>query len=125
MSISPKLANSTPGSASAPDPRDPSGAWRARHEQRRINITALQTLLDSYAERQLKFVVSRPDDLAEIETLLSQLRGWNDGDILLMPEGVLPPTPETRLWLAAECIRRNWRYCPRIHIELFGNKRGT
>jgi 7-carboxy-7-deazaguanine synthase len=33
LSISPKLANSTPWS----DPRDPSGEWATRHEQRRIN----------------------------------------------------------------------------------------
>ncbi len=124
MSISPKLANSTPRQG---DPRDPQGTWRVRHEQRRINLGALQALLDGYAPpgRQLKFVVAAREDLAEIDALLSRLRGWESTDVLLMPEGVTPPTPDGKRWLTAECLRRNWRYCPRLHIELFGNVRGT
>ncbi len=125
MSISPKLSNSAPGSETTPDPRDPTGAWRTRHEQRRTNIPALQGLIEKYAQRQLKFVVTRPDDLSEIGALLARLRGWESDDILLMPEGVVAPAPQQRQWIAAECIRRNWRYCPRLHIELFGNRRGT
>ena len=38
---------------------------------------------------------------------------------------VTPPTPEVRCWLAGECVKRNWAYCARLHIELFGNTRGT
>jgi 7-carboxy-7-deazaguanine synthase len=125
MSISPKLSSSTPGTDAAPDPRDPSGTWRQRHEQRRLNIPALRALLGQYVQRQLKFVVTGPADLPEIESLLGQLQGWRDDDILLMPEGIRPPLPETVQWLVAECIRRGWRYCPRLHIELFGNTRGT
>jgi 7-carboxy-7-deazaguanine synthase len=122
LSISPKLSTSTPA---ADDPRDPTGARRARHEARRINLPALQSLIDRAPDRQLKFVVCAPSDLAEIESLLSQLRHWRADDVLLMPEGVTPPTAETRAWIAAECLRRGWRYCPRLHIELFGNTRGT
>lgn len=122
MSISPKLANSTP---SANDPRDPTGAWRSRHESRRLNAAALQSLINTYPERQLKFVISSPSDLAEIESLLSTLRGWSPSDIQLMPEGITPPPPETSRWIAQACITRGWRYCRRMHIDLYGNVRGT
>jgi 7-carboxy-7-deazaguanine synthase len=122
MSISPKLSNSTPMEG---DPRDPSGAWRVRHEQRRINMPALQALIDGYPSRQLKFVVREPRDLAEIESLLAGLRGWRDDDVLLMPEGMTPDALASRRWVADECLKRNWRYCPRLHIELYGNTRGT
>ncbi len=122
MSISPKLANSTPRED---DPRDPTSAWRARHESRRLNPAVLQRLIDSFPERQLKFVVCGPQDLAEIDGILTSLRGWVPDDILLMPEGVTAPTPEMRKWLAGVCVERGWRYCPRLHIELFGNTRGT
>lgn len=127
MSLSPKLASSTPREG---DPRDPGGAWRVRHESRRINLAALQRLIDDHPQRQLKFVVgapsgSGPADLEEIERLLSGLRGWDAGDVLLMPEGITSPPPETRAWLAARCLERNWRYCGRLHIELYGNRRGT
>jgi 7-carboxy-7-deazaguanine synthase len=70
-------------------------------------------------------VVTGPSDIPEIESLLAGLRGWNDPDILLMPEGVTPPTPDARNFVLGECRRHNWRYCHRLHIELFGNKRGT
>ncbi|MCE7974914.1 MAG: 7-carboxy-7-deazaguanine synthase QueE [Leptolyngbya sp. PLA1] len=122
MSISPKLASSTPAPG---DPRDPDGAWRARHEQRRLNFPVLQGLLDAHPTRQLKFVVCGPADLAEIEGVLAGLQGWRPGDVMLMPEGVAAPSRDFRTWLAAECVRRGWRYCHRLHIELFGNTRGT
>ncbi len=122
MSLSPKLANSAPR---AGDTRDPAGAWRSRHESRRLNIAVLQSLLNRYPERQIKFVVSTPGDLPEIEHLLGQLAGWQPAGIMLMPEGVAPPDPETSRWIAAACTARNWRYCRRLHIDLFGNTRGT
>jgi 7-carboxy-7-deazaguanine synthase len=125
MSISPKLANSDPGTSVAPDARDPLGIWRERHQQRRTNPAALQALIDTYEQRQLKFVITSPADLAEIDTLLHQLRNWAPDDILLMPEGIAPPTRDQTDWVVAECLRRNWRYCRRLHIDLFGNKRGT
>lgn len=125
MSISPKLASSTPRD----DPRDPTGAWAARHEERRINLPVLQALLDRYPspQHQLKFVVCErvESDVAEIGALLARLRGWQPDDILLMPEGVGPPSPEHKAAMAAACVQRGWRYCPRLHIDLFGNTRGT
>lgn len=125
MSISPKLSNSTPGADGKPDPRDPEGVWARRHEARRLNIPVLQQLIDEHHERQLKFVVRDERDVPEIDALLDSLKGWDDADILLMPEGVTPPAADRKAWLTALCISRLWRYCPRLHIELFGNKRGT
>jgi len=122
MSISPKLSNSTPAVG---DARDPKGALRVMHEERRLNVEVLQRLIDAYPERQVKFVVSSPRDLGEIEKMLAKLVHWADDDVLLMPEGVTLPSAETKAWLVAECTRRNWRYCQRLHIELFGNVRGT
>lgn len=120
MSISPKLASSTPRN----DPRDPTGVWAERHESRRLNIPALNTLITEY-DHQLKFVVSTTADLAEIEALLSRLPAVSPTRVLLMPEGTAPPTAEVRQWLVRECVARNWRYCTRLHIDLFGHQRGT
>jgi len=122
MSISPKLASSTPALG---DPRDPGGAWRLRHEKRRLNPGALQALLDGYPKRQLKFVVTAPEDLREIEALLARLSGWAPDDVLLMPEGVSAPAPGSTAWIVRACIDRGWRYCHRLHIELFGHTPGT
>ena len=126
MSISPKLASSTP----TKDPRDPDGTWAARHEQRRLNVPVLRSLLEGWSARpgrdfQLKFVVCAEGDVAEIQTLLDRLPGWAPSDVLLMPEGVTPPTAATMRALTELCLARGWRYCARLHIELFGNRRGT
>lgn len=122
MSISPKLSNSTPQEG---DPRDPGGVWRLRHEQRRLNVGVLNDLIASFPGRQLKFVVSEGSQLAEIESLLATLRGWSRGDVLLMPEGVTAEAIASRRWIVDACVQRGWRYCPRLHIDLFGNRRGT
>lgn len=121
LSLSPKLANSTPWN----DSRDPGGDWARRHEQRRINVDTLNALLADHGERQLKFVVGNPSDLAEIESILARLHGLNPGDVLLMPEGVLTPDPDGVQWVVRACMERGWRFCHRLHIELFGNRRGT
>ncbi len=123
MSISPKLSGSTPA---ADDARDPTGAWRERHEARRLNIPVLQSLMDRWGvgQRQLKFVVSHDEELAEVESLLGRLSGWRPDDVLLMPEGT-PPTGERMRWVVAACVERGWRYCHRVHVDVFGHVRGT
>ncbi|HED53802.1 MAG TPA: 7-carboxy-7-deazaguanine synthase QueE [Phycisphaerales bacterium] len=121
MSISPKLANSTP----VDDPRDSKRIWQSRHEQRRLNRAVLNRLLRDFPEHQLKFVVESPADLAEIDQLLIGLDGVEPGDVMLMPEGTKPPGSEDRDWIVLVCLERNWRYANRLHIELFGDTRGT
>jgi 7-carboxy-7-deazaguanine synthase len=126
MSLSPKLSNSTPTG----DPRDPSGAWAIKHDSRRIDRSALQALIDRSGadagrSRQFKFVVTGPADLAEIDDLLASLHGWSPGEVILMPEGTAVPDPASVAWVVDTCIARGWRYGHRLHIELFGDTRGT
>ncbi len=118
MSLSPKLSNSTPDVSAHP-------AWAARHDARRLPIETIQALLDAHPVRQLKFVVNGRDDLPEIDVLLGQLTGWRPAEILLMPEGVTLPTKVREHAILEICLERGWRYCPRLHIALFGNTRGT
>ncbi len=121
MSLSPKLANSTPRD----DPRDPSGAWAERHEQRRLNFEALAELVAGSPDRQIKFVVTGPGDLPEIESVLARVDGWKPDDIILMPEGVTVPDPGEVAWVVDACRSRGWRYGDRLHIRLFGDTKGT
>ncbi|MBY0313509.1 MAG: 7-carboxy-7-deazaguanine synthase QueE [Phycisphaerales bacterium] len=129
MSISPKLASSTPHN----DPRDQGGVWAARHEHRRINLPVLRELLSrrpalgSGHDHQLKFVVTTPTDEAEIVRLLTELAGCDltPTDVLIMPEGVSAPTQPQKDAALAICLRHGWRYCTRLHIDLFGHRRGT
>ncbi len=116
MSISPKLANSTPWE------RDPD--WAARHERLRCQPDVLKHLMAAY-EYQLKFVVARLDDLAEIRALVAQLEA-EPVRVVLMPEGTDPAVLRERsLWLVEAAKREGYRFTPRLHIDLWGNRRGT
>ena len=117
-SISPKLSNSTP-----PSSRDP--AWAKRHESTRLQPEVVSEWIRNYPF-QLKFVVSSDNDLIEIKSLLLKLPEIPVNQVLLMPEGIDSKTLASRSpWLVKICKREGFRFCPRLHIELFGHKRGT
>jgi len=43
-----------------------------------------------------------------------------------MPEGITPEVLRARAaWLGELCKASGYRYAPRLHIELYGNQRGT
>ena len=43
-----------------------------------------------------------------------------------MPEGTTVEVLRERSgWLAEICKLRGYRYAPRLHVELYGNRRGT
>ena len=118
-SLSPKLSNSTPWSREG-------GRFAPAHERQRINLPVIQQFIDESPDFQLKFVVSGDADLDEVHELLTQLNGWTPSDVLLMPEGTDAATLDSRTdWLSAVCKRTGFRFCPRLHIALYGNTRGT
>ena len=117
-SISPKLSNSTPPAA-----RDP--AWAKKHEATRLQPEVISEWIIKYPF-QLKFVVSSDNDLVEIKSLLLKLPKIPADRVLLMPEGIDSKTLASRFPSLVEiCKREGFRFCPRLHIELFGHKRGT
>jgi 7-carboxy-7-deazaguanine synthase len=118
-SLSPKLHDSTPDEATA-------GAWRQRHEETRLRPEVIRTWLRHYPY-QLKFVVSEPAQIAEIDTLLREVgESVPAHKVLLMPEGTSMEALRGRSgWLAELCKQRGFRYAHRLHVELYGNTRGT
>lgn len=72
-----------------------------------------------------KFVVAEEKDLEEIEDLINQHQ-LPTGKVLLMPEGRDNDTlQQRRLWLADLCRDKGYRYSDRLHIQLWGSKRGV
>jgi 7-carboxy-7-deazaguanine synthase len=113
MSISPKLENSTP-----------EGEWSERHERLRIQPEVLRRLTTDY-EYQLKFVIAKPEDLGEVRDLV-RLLGADLTRVILMPEGIHAKALRERgVWLAEICKEEGFRFSPRLHVELYGNRRGT
>ena len=118
-SLSPKLSNSTPHEREG-------GRFARVHEQHRLNIPIIQRFIDAAPEFQLKFVVAQEHDLDEIRSILDELTGWEPADVLLMPEGIDAATLNERsAWLAELCRAHGFRFCPRLHVLLYGNRRGT
>lgn len=117
-SISPKLANSTPKAREG-------GRWAVAHDAHRINLDTIRRFM-AMPDFQLKFVVDTPDDLAEIDDLLAQIEPVKAENVLLMPQGVSREELGVRgPWLADICKQRGFRFCPRLHIALYGHTRGT
>ena len=66
------------------------------------------------------------DDLSEIEALLARLDNIQPSRVLLMPEGTDSETLHRRArMLVRPVMDRNWRLTQRLHIDLFGNTKGT
>ncbi len=115
VSISPKLASSTP-----------SGCEFTRlHETNRINLDSLRFWSENY-DHQFKFVIHCDADEEEVVSILEQLGAVCPSRVYVMPQGtsmaLLVPRAKKCIAMA---LRHGWRYTPRAHIEIFGNTRGT
>jgi 7-carboxy-7-deazaguanine synthase len=117
MSISPKLANSTPHA------RD-NGRWADQHERLRYQPEILRRLTQLYPY-QLKFVITDPSDLQQVNAIVSEI-GASRSRVVLMPEGVESGIlAERGRWLAEIAKQEGFRITPRLHIDLWGNRRGV
>jgi 7-carboxy-7-deazaguanine synthase len=72
-----------------------------------------------------KFVISDPKDLVEVEAVVSEFSITRDR-VILMPEGIDAATILARSrWLIELCKEKDLRFGTRLHILVFGNRRGT
>ena len=117
MSLSPKLRNSTPFEREG-------GIHARRHEELRIQPDVLRRLARDF-DYQLKFVVCSPEDLDQVASVAAIVEAPPER-VLLMPEGFETGVLHERsLWLAEVCKEHGYRFCPRIHVMLWGPRRGV
>ena len=115
ISMSPKLRNSNPST---------DNRFYKRHERGRICPDVIRKFLDTYP-CQVKFVVDTPDDLAEIQALQVDI-GIPSEIIMLMPQGKNPQVlNQKQEWLVELCKENGYRYSPRVHVDIWGEKRGV
>lgn len=118
-------------SGTLPPPAAPVDQWNVSlklansgvAEARRINPEAIRGFLALGA--WWKFVVLDAADVAEILRLAERFAIPRER-ILLMPEGVRPEEILRRSpWVAEACTRYAFRYSPRLHVLLWGARRGV
>ena len=117
VSLSVKLASSVPHTG-------PWAAWAQTHDRTRVNVPAIRSFLENHP-CQLKFVVADEADLAEIDAILAAVGPVDPELVLLMPQARNRDEYHHRSeWVAQQCIARGYRFGPRLHLEIWGGKRG-
>ncbi|MGL4400871.1 MAG: 7-carboxy-7-deazaguanine synthase QueE, partial [Luteolibacter sp.] len=93
-------------------------------ESLRLNAETLNFFANS-PKSWFKFVVAEPADLGEIETL-AKAHSLPRQRTLLMPEGrTAAELDRSSEWLAEICRSGGYRFCDRLHIRIWGDKRGV
>jgi len=106
FNVSPKLANS------------------GMTESMRLKPEVLRSFVDT-GKAWFKFVVALPADLDEVLALMEAVPLPKER-ILLMPEGRTAVELDVRgPWLADLCRDHGFRFCDRLHVRLWGDKRGV
>ncbi|MEL7266071.1 MAG: 7-carboxy-7-deazaguanine synthase QueE [Planctomycetota bacterium] len=121
ISISPKLPSSAP--------RDP-GPWRDKHLKRCETPGVTARLIRHAADYQLKYVVDIPEDcdevLAAVAALRDHLPELDTKHIWIMPQALSVESMDLRReWIEPWCAQHGFRYCERMQLHWYGNKRGT
>ena len=96
-----------------------SGNTKDRRDAPRV-MEALCQLPNAY----FKFVVTEPEDVDEVRSLRDKY-GLHNQRIILMPEATTPGDMQRRSqWVSEACVREGFRFSTRLHILLWGDKRG-
>lgn len=115
VSLSPKLSNSTPLHDN----------MAIKHDKERIHTPAIKEWIKSAYSYQLKFVIDQSQDMDEVAEILKAADA-DRNHVYLMPQGTTEiQLQQKRQWLADICIREGFHYCERLHIVIYGDKRGV
>jgi organic radical activating enzyme len=92
-------------------------------EERRINAAAIRALLERDA--WWKLVVSEPGELGEVLRLTERFALPRER-VLLQPEGLRSEELAARSpWIVEACKAHGFRFSPRLHVLIWGARRGV
>jgi 7-carboxy-7-deazaguanine synthase len=114
MSISPKMSNSIPLNSALSDV----------HEKAMLNIKTIRQLIGHY-QYQLKFVIDRPADMEEVDSILGRLGKVKKENVLLMPQASgKKQLAEKTVMVAKLAVDNGFSFSSRLHILMWGNRKG-
>jgi organic radical activating enzyme len=74
----------------------------------------------------LKFVITCPEDMAEVLQDFVEPLGWPSARVCLMPEGVTrEDLAQKRIWLAEICKEYGFRYSDRLQVVIWDKVTGV
>ncbi len=92
--------------------------------EERIRPEAISFFAQS-SKSYFKFVVDSPQDLSEVLDLVQNYDIPSD-KVYLMPQGTSQALlRQKQQWLVALCKEQGFRYTDRLHIHIYGDKRGV
>ncbi|MDP2131533.1 MAG: 7-carboxy-7-deazaguanine synthase QueE [Erythrobacter sp.] len=98
------------------------------HSGNPAGLALIPERLDAFAADPrafFKFVIAAPEDVAEVLELQRRYH-FKPGHVFLMAEGTDSVTQrERQAWLAPLCLEHGLRMSDRLHIQLYGDTRGT
>ena len=106
-----------------------------RLNEKRKNLDAITEMVVYGRDYQLKFVYSDENTITYIDELLGEIRNVLHDEykyvpdftshVMLMPEGITEEQLQSKRQSAVnECIKKGWMYTDRLHITIWGDKRG-
>jgi 7-carboxy-7-deazaguanine synthase len=115
VAISPKLANSNPVGT----------PWESRHDAARLRPDVIRSLL-SRSPGILKFVIEEHHDINEVLALLKSMPDLSHSLVWLMPQArTREQLRDKSSWLRELARSHGFNFSSRLHVEMFGNQRGT
>ena len=115
MSISPKLMNSYAQ-------EEGSLEFKIHGQNNNYTVPTARYVLEN--DHQLKYVVNEPNDVNEVRSSINDVGGAT-GNTYLMPQGITSEQLSAKTkWIFKNCVHYGFNYSPRMHIDIFGNKRG-
>lgn len=92
-------------------------------QQDRIKDQAIE-YFSKQSKANFKFVLDRNDDLVEVLSIIKKF-GIPNESVYLMPQGVNEQTLKSKRTDIIEiCKQHNFNYTDRLHIQIYGSKRG-
>ena len=114
ISMSPKLSHSVSEDIK-----------RYENHEGLIKIDVIKYYIKKY-DYQIKFVVEHEKNFNEIENILSKIGNYNRSNVLIMPlASSRKQLFEIQKKVVDMCIKRNWRYCNRLQLQIWGKNKET
>ena len=93
-----------------------------------LNLRQVPEVYRFFADHKrsvFKFVITKENDLVSVQELITTF-SISASKIILMPEGVTPEQlREKSQWLIEICKKYGYRFTDRLHVHIYGNRRGV